>query len=82
MNDSSNQSPSSSAGYTTGPIGKTLHYIQASYREITEKVTWPTAAQLQASATIVLVASLIISLLIGGVDALFKNVMQWIYQAF
>ena len=61
---------------------KVIQYIRLSYVEMTQKVSWPTVAQLQASATVVLVASLIFALVIGGVDAAFKNMMQFVYEIF
>jgi len=63
-------------------MSKVVRYIMISYDEIVRKVTWPTTAQLQASAVVVLIASLIFALIIGGVDAAFKRFMQWMYQAF
>ncbi|MBK9328817.1 MAG: preprotein translocase subunit SecE [Sphingobacteriales bacterium] len=43
-------------------------YLQASYEELTTKVTWPTWKDLQANAVIVAVASMIIALIIGLMD--------------
>ncbi len=43
-------------------------YLQASYEELTTKVTWPTWKDLQANAVIVAVAALIIALIIGLMD--------------
>ena len=43
-------------------MAKVLDFFKDSYVEITEKVTWPTWSQLQSSAVIVLVASLLIAL--------------------
>ena len=59
-----------------------IQYMKSSYEEMTEKVSWPTYTQLQSSATVVLVASLIFALFIGGIDIVFKNTMQWIYENF
>ena len=59
---------------------KLIQYIGTSYTEMTQKVSWPTLDQLRVSATVVLIASLIFSLIIGGVDAAFKNMMQFIYE--
>jgi preprotein translocase subunit SecE len=58
-------------------------YFSDSYKELLEKVTWPTWAQLQQSTVIVLVATLIITLLVGGMDFLSNLVLkQGIYSFF
>lgn len=49
-------------------------YLQSSYEELTTKVTWPTWKELQANATVVAVAALIIALIIGLMDML-SNVL-------
>ncbi len=54
-------------------------YIQEAYDELVHKVTWPTWKELQSSALVVMVASLIISLLIFIMDFSFENVMEFIY---
>ena len=49
-------------------------YLQASYEELTTKVTWPTWKELQANAAVVAVASVIIALIIGLMD-MFSNIV-------
>lgn len=44
------------------------------------KVTWPKYADLQNSAILVLVASLIFALLIGVIDYGVENLMEFIYE--
>ncbi|MBK7853847.1 MAG: preprotein translocase subunit SecE [Bacteroidetes bacterium] len=46
------------------------------------KVTWPTWSELQSSAIIVLVASLIIGLVVFGMDAIFQGLVNLLYQMF
>ena len=53
--------------------------IQESYSELVYKVSWPTRTQLVNSAMIVLVASIILSLIIGGVDEVINFIMETIY---
>ena len=53
--------------------------IQESYNELVYKVSWPTKSQLVNSAMIVLVASIILSLIIWGVDEVINFVMETIY---
>ncbi len=54
-------------------------YLQESYSELVHKVTWPTWANLQSSAVVVLVASLILALIILGMDAFAQFVTDSIY---
>ncbi len=44
-------------------------YLQESYDELLHRVTWPTAAELQQSTTVVLGASVFIALLIWLMDS-------------
>ena len=53
--------------------------IQESYSELVYKVAWPTRTQLVNSAMIVLVASIILSLIIWGVDEVINFIMETIY---
>ena len=53
--------------------------IEDSYRELIYKVSWPTRTQLVNSAMIVLVASIILSLIIWGVDEVINFIMETIY---
>ena len=54
-------------------------YFQESFTELMHKVTWPTWSELQNSATLVMVASLIIALLVAGMDFTFSRLLQMIY---
>ena len=57
-------------------------YFQEAYDELVHKVTWPTWKELQSSALVVMVASLIISILVFVMDISFKNMMELIYGLF
>jgi len=57
-------------------------FFSESYRELTQEITWPTFSELQSSATVVLVASLIFALMVGAVDVVFEKSMTWFYQSF
>jgi preprotein translocase subunit SecE len=54
-------------------------YFQESFTELVHKVTWPTWSELQNSATLVMVASLIIALLVAAMDFTFSRILQMIY---
>jgi len=59
-----------------------IQYIQESYKELMFKVTWPSWKELQDSAIIVMVASLIIALIVALMDLSFRNIMEAIYNLF
>lgn len=60
-------------------MAKVLDFFKESYEEITHKVTWPTWAQLQNHAVVVLIASLIIALLILAMDKASSNILELLY---
>jgi preprotein translocase subunit SecE len=55
-------------------------YFQEAFTELVHKVTWPTWSELQNSATLVMVATLIIALIVAAMDFSFSRVMQLIYN--
>jgi preprotein translocase subunit SecE len=55
-------------------------YLQESFTELMHKVTWPTWGELQNSAVLVMVATLIVALLVAGMDFIFSRAMQFIYS--
>ena len=57
-----------------------LNYIKESYKELVEKVSWPTFAQLQSSTIVIMVASLIFALVVLVMDISFENLMKGIYS--
>jgi preprotein translocase subunit SecE len=63
-------------------MARIITYIQESYTELMHKVSWPTAKELQDSAIIVMVASIIIALIIFIMDFVFQNLMEFIYGLF
>ncbi len=58
---------------------KIINYIKECYSELAHKVSWPTRQELTSSAVIVLVASLIMALIVFGMDKSFEKIMQFIY---
>ncbi len=58
------------------------NYLLESIEEVRNKVSWPKFSELQSSAILVLVASLIFALVIGLIDVGFKNALSWFYQEF
>ncbi len=57
-------------------------YIKDSFDELLNKVTWPTWEELQSSAVVVAIASLIIALIIFAMDQVFSNLMELFYDLF
>jgi preprotein translocase subunit SecE len=55
-------------------------YILDSIDEIRNKVSWPKFSELQSSAILVLVASLIFAIVIGLIDFSFKEALTWFYK--
>ena len=61
---------------------KVKTYLKESYDELVHKVSWPTWPELQNSAIVVLVASVIIALIVLVMDFSFRNAMHGIYNMF
>jgi len=55
--------------------------VKEAYNELVHKVTWPSWEELQESALVVLVASLIFAFVVLIMDYASKNVMELIYKA-
>ncbi|WP_448702945.1 preprotein translocase subunit SecE [Mucilaginibacter sp. AW1-3] len=62
-------------------MAKVTEYIKESYDELTDKVTWPTWSELQSSAILVLVASIIIALIILLMDTAFGQGLHFFYSS-
>jgi len=63
-------------------MAKASNYIKESYEELVHKVSWPTWAELQNSAIVVSIASLIIALVVFLMDLMFKTALQEFYKLF
>ena len=61
---------------------KVLNYIKESYDELIHKVSWPTWGELQSSAIVVSIASLIIALVVFLMDEVFRNILLQFYKLF
>jgi preprotein translocase subunit SecE len=60
-------------------MNKISNYFSESYKELTEKVTWPTWTQLQQSTMIVLVATLVITAIVWLMDFISAGALNFIY---
>ena len=55
-------------------------YCKESYDELVRKTTWPSRKELMNTAVTVLIASIIIAVIVFGIDRVFENVMKLIYS--
>ncbi|MCW3118416.1 MAG: secE [Chitinophagaceae bacterium] len=63
-------------------MNKIAVYFRDSYKELMEKVTWPTWAQLQQSTMIVLAATLLFTALVWVMDFAAGNLLKFVYKLF
>ena len=63
-------------------MNKITTYFRESYKELIEKVSWPTWAQLQQSTVIVLVATLLITVIVAVMDIASSSLLKLIYSFF
>lgn len=61
-------------------FSKLRNTIKVTYDELVHKVTWPTWDELQASAVITLVASLIFAFVVFLMDSAFENIFKLLYK--
>jgi len=63
-------------------MNKVSNYFRDSYKELMEKVTWPSWAQLQQSTVIVLSATLLIMAIVYIMDLASTEFLKLIYSFF
>ena len=56
-----------------------VNYCKVSYNELVHKTTWPTRKQLTSQAVLVLVSSLVLALVVFGMDEIFNALMKFVY---
>ena len=61
-------------------MNKITTYFQESYKELLEKVTWPSWTQLQQATVIVLVATILITFVVWVMDTASSAVLHLIYS--
>lgn len=54
-------------------------YIKESYNELVNNVSWPSNKEVISQAIVVLFASLLLALVIFGVDKCFEKLMKVVY---
>jgi preprotein translocase subunit SecE len=63
-------------------MNKITTYFKESYKELMEKVTWPTWSQLQQSTMIVIAATLVFTALVAAMDFVTNVALKFIYGIF
>ncbi|MHA4808543.1 preprotein translocase subunit SecE [Flavitalea flava] len=63
-------------------MNKITTYFRESYKELVEKVTWPSWPQLQQSTVIVLVATVLITFIVWIMDLVSSSVLHFTYSLF
>jgi preprotein translocase subunit SecE len=63
-------------------MSKIKTYFAETYSELVNKVSWPTWQELQSSAIVVMIASLIIALIVFVMDKSFSEIMKIFYNSF
>jgi len=63
-------------------MNKVTTYFRESYKELLEKVSWPSWTQLQQSTLIVLVATLLITGIVWAMDLVALSGLKLIYSFF
>ncbi|HEY0039534.1 MAG TPA: preprotein translocase subunit SecE [Flavisolibacter sp.] len=63
-------------------MNKISNYFRDSYKELGEKVSWPSWMQLQQSTMIVLAATLLITAIVALMDFVSSSGLKFIYQIF
>jgi preprotein translocase subunit SecE len=63
-------------------MSKFGNYIQEAYDELVHKVSWPSWDELQQTTIIVIVALILVTLVIFGMDFIGERVLTTIYNLF
>jgi preprotein translocase subunit SecE len=61
-------------------MNKLRAYFDEVYQEMVHKVSWPTWSELQESAIIVMIASVIFSVVVALMDLAFRGGMSFLYK--
>ena len=61
-------------------MNKIAAYFRDSYKELKDKVSWPTWPQLQQSTMIVLAATIVITFIVLAMDFTIGNGLKFIYK--
>ena len=68
--------------FFTQAMDKLSNYFRATIEEMRYNVTWPSTTELQKSAGLVLIGSLIFAVVVGIMDISFESVLKAFYNSF
>ena len=63
-------------------MSKLTNYFRETAEEMRYKVTWPSLEELQKSAGLVLLGSMIFAVVVGVMDVIFKEGLEAFYNSF
>jgi preprotein translocase subunit SecE len=63
-------------------MNKLVNYFKETHDELINKVSWPTWSELQSSAVVVSIASLIIAVVVYLMDMTFSSILKQFYRLF
>ena len=63
-------------------MDKLSNYFRTTIEEMRYNVTWPTSIELQKSAGLVLVGSLVFAIVVGVMDVTFDSLLRAFYNTF
>ena len=63
-------------------MSKIRAYFEDTANELFNKVSWPSWKELQDSAIIVMIASVIIAIIVFGMDKIFSYALEFVYSMF
>ena len=61
---------------------KVKRYFSETIEEMRYKVSWPNYTELQKSSVLVLVGSLVFAIVVGAVDLVYKETLEFFYNQF
>ena len=62
-------------------MNKIVQFVKESWHEVTKEVHCPKMNELQGSATLVLIASIIFALVVGSIDFLIDNGLVLLFKS-
>jgi len=63
-------------------MDKLSNYFRATIEEMRYNVTWPSSTELQKSAGLVLIGSLVFAVVVGVMDISFETLLKAFYNSF
>ncbi len=74
--------PCKTKSFCLNLMEKVKNYISETMEEMRFKVSWPSYSELQKSSVLVLVGSLVFAVVVGAVDLVYKETLEFFYNQF